>query len=476
VSLRDRVYITFCNIGQKPSLLVILFTVCLAFWQIDLWRSYNSSKGESNFVWDVFGYYSYLPAMFLNDGQFQWSGDRQVFVEISPIGVHCSKYTYGMSILYAPFFAIGYLVAVSRGEIPDGFSEPFATSVRWGCIIYVIVGLIHLRNFLRFYFSEKITALTLFAVMFGTMLFLYTFMQSELTHAYLFALFSAFLYYTKKWHDAPRWPWLAGVALTGGLSVLIRPIEIYIFFFFLFWNVRSWKDFRDKARYLAGRWPQMFVMALIIVALWIPQFIYWKKYAGSYFYFSYGRERFFWLDPQIMNILFSYRKGWITYTPLVVLAFTGFFFVKKDFPIPRWPFIFVTALTIYVFSCWWAWDYGGGFGNRAFCQQIAYLSVPMAFFFRYMFADKRTFMLKGWCALLSAVFLFSCVWLNIGQSLQFHQALHKIHPYAMNKKVYWDVMRKYQFTEDYEYQFWGDISYPEHQKWLEGVNRDDRQK
>src|SRR4051812_42545996 len=85
---------------KKPSILVVIFSLCFAFWFIDFWKPYNSAKQGTNFVWDVFGYYSYLPATFLNDGSFDWHNEASNYNPFGPKGSHVPKYTYGMSILY----------------------------------------------------------------------------------------------------------------------------------------------------------------------------------------------------------------------------------------------------------------------------------------------------------------------------------------------------------------------------------------
>ncbi|MDI1354392.1 MAG: hypothetical protein PSX36_05720 [bacterium] len=466
-------YFINVDVLKKPSLFVILFAFLFAFWFADFWRPYNAKKQESNFVWDMFGYYSYLPATFCNERSFLWNGTSGYFLSKSPKGEFFPKYTYGLSILHAPFFAIGYKLAINQKDALDGFSEPFSTAVRWGTIFYVMLGLLFLRKFLLFYFSERVTAFTLTSILFGTMLFMYTFVQSEMPHAYLFTLFAIFLYYTKLWHDAQKYRYTLVIAFTGALITLIRPTELFILLFFLFWGVKNWSDFSSKAGFLLSHYKHLLMMLSFGIAIWIPQLFFWKAYTGSYFYFSYQDEKFFWTDPQILNILVSYRKGWITYTPLIILAFFGFFFVKREFPISKWVMFGITFLMVYVYSCWWDWNYGGCFGARAFCQHIAFLSVPIAYFFEFALYSKMRMRLKNFVSGVTLLFVFSCIFLNIGQTYQY-QELRKIHGWAMTKQAYWDVFRKYQFTVEEGYKFWADLKFPEHDNWKKGQNRDDR--
>lgn len=452
---------------KKPTVIFFIFSVCFAFWFLDFWKPYNTAKKHNNFNWDIMNYYSYLPAKFCNNNSFDFHvGADSLYLPIGPKDSFIPKTTYGMSLMYAPFFALGYKVAINQKSPLTGFSEPFATCIRWGSLFYVFMGLFFLRKFLLLWFSEMVTALTLFAVLYGTMLFNYTFSQSELTHGYLFALFSLFLYLTYRWHLEQKYILTLALGFVIGLIALIRPTEIFMLVFFVFWNVRSRAELKLKLRFLLGNYLHLLIILLVCVLLWVPQFLFWKEHAGTYFYFSYPGERFFWNDPQIVNILFSYRKGWVTYTPLVVAAFAGFVFIKNDFPLSKWVFILITALMVYVLSCWWDWCFGGCFGARAFCQYIAFLSIPLAFFIEFVFYSPKTFLFKGLLSACVLAFIFSCVCLNIGQTYQYNHS--RIHPSGMTKKVYWEVFRTFQFRDDYVYQYWGGLKHPDYEAFKAG--------
>jgi hypothetical protein len=459
---------------RKPSLLVIIFSAVFAFWFLDLWKPYNTAKGHHNFNSDVHNFYSYLPAYFCNHGSFDfgWGADS-LYIPPGPRGF-VPKCTYGMSAMYAPFFAIGYKIAINQHDRLDGFTEGFATSVRWGSILYVLLGMFLLRLLLLRYFSETITCITLFAVLFGTILFNYTFVQSEYAHGYLFTLFAALLLLTARWHERQTYGRSLLIGLVMGLIALIRPTEVYVCIFFLLWDIRTISDLREKPRFLLSRWRHLLIMALVAILWWIPQLLFWKAHTGRYFYYTYLDETFFWSDPQVINVLFSYRKGWVTYTPLIVAAFAGIACMKKNLPISRWTMLFVTALMVYVLSCWWDWSYGGCFGARAFCQSIAFLAIPLASAFEYVLTGIRHVRLALVASLLLIVFLFSCVCLNIFQTWQSKSNL--IHPWATSKELYWYVFRKYQFDENFEGAYWNKLRFIDHSKWMRDIDRDDKRK
>src|SRR6218665_673329 len=423
---------------RKPTIVFLVFSACFAFWFNDFWRPYNAQQNHNNFVWDVFGYYSYLPATFCNNGSFEFADQASNHNPTGPLNTHLPKYTYGMALMYSPFFALGYKIAINQKSPLNGFSEPFATCIRWGSIFYIFLGLMFLRKLLFFYFSEIVVALTLLGCLFGSVLFTYTFIQSEMTHGYLFCLFSIFLYFTHKWHIEPKFKYTVPLAVSLGLIGLIRPTEIFILFFFIFWNVKSLADLKVKFSLLLKNYLHLALMLVVAILYWVPQFLFYKQHTGSYFYFSYTGEGFFWGDPQIMNILFSYRKGWVTYSPLVVLAFVGFFLAGKRFPVAGLTFFLVTALTVYVLSCWWDWGYGGCFGAREFCQHTAYLAIPMAAFINFSSDTLKRPVLKGFLSLITMAFVFSCICLNLGQSY-LYQKVGFIHFDGMTKEIYCEI-------------------------------------
>ncbi len=456
---------------KKPGVLVIIFSACFAFWFVDFWRPYNVSKNETNFTWDVMNYYSYLPAYVCNDGSFEFPAPFiPGFLPLGPKGTHVPKTTYGMSLMYAPFFALGYKIAWNQKSPLNGASEPFATCIHWGSIFYVLLGLVFLRKFLLVYFNEKIVALTLLCTLFGTMLFAYTYMQSESPHGYLFMLMCLFLYFTQLWHRGQKFKYSLGVGFTFGLISLIRPTDSAVFIFFLLWDIRRWSDFKYKFNLLLKNYLHMLLIAMLVILIWLPQFLLWKQHTGMYFYFSYPGERFFWGDPQIFNILFSYRKGWLLYTPIILLSFIGFFFIKKDFPLSKWTLIFFTAGMVYMLSCWWDWFFGGCFGARGFCQHISFLSIPIAFVLNAVFYGAKKFIFRELVSLLTILFVFSCLCQNLAECYQYK--INNIHFVGMSKKIYWKVFRTYQFTEPgFPDGYWEDLNMPDYDKLRSGEDR-----
>lgn len=464
----------FPDVFKKPGAVFFLFTICFVYWQIDLWRPFNAQQNGTNFVWDMYGYYSYLPAIILNHGDFHFDESVRNFISEGLSGELFPKYTCGVAILQLPFFLIGVIISFLSGDVGNGFGINYVLSVEFGGIFYAVFGLFLVRKVLLQYYNDFVVTLTLFICLFGTLVFTYGIVQTEMSHIYLFFLFCVFIYCTQQFFKSHRMVYFVGLSFAGGLAVMMRAVEIYIYVFFFFWEVKTIRDFADRLKFFFSNWKLPAIMIVALLISWSPQLIFWKLYAHQFYYDAYLNEHFFWNDPQIWNILFSYRKGWITYTPAVVLSFIGFFMVGRKSPYSGFTFFGVTIYSVYVFSCWWTWDYGGCFGARAFSQQMAFLSFPMAALIDKVTSSENYFLLKRSAALLVLVAAFSCVGLSIGQNYQY-QMQRKIHPNQMSKELYFDLFRTYQYHHFFsDYIYWKELNTDPTWDWRKGVNRDDK--
>jgi hypothetical protein len=434
---------------------------------MDLWRGWHSK--QNNFVWDVANYYSYLPAKLCNNNSFDFKNGVEGFLPYSPLGERMPKVTYGMALLYSPFFALGYKIAFNQDSPRDGFSEPFSTALHWGSIFYGLFGLIFLRNFLVKFYNEFVVTITLAICFFGTNLFYYTMANSEMTHGYLFFLISAFLLMTYKWHQSPGLGKSVLIGFLLGVICLIRPTEVLTGLIFVFWGVSNKIDFKFQVNKFWKYKFHLLLMLIMIILVWLPQLIFWKERTGSYFFFSYGDEKFFWADPQIINVLFSYRKGWVMYSPLIILAFIGFFFMKGKSKKLSPVILLLLILNVYILSCWWDWFFGGGFGARAFTQHIAYLSLPIAACTEFLVTPENYKKSLRFIRIVFFVVVFSGISLSLGQTYQYIKLY--IHHSSMCKEAYWHVFGKYYLNSTEAGIYWNKIREPDYKKLKSGEDR-----
>lgn len=344
--------------------------------------------------WDVINFYSYLPAAFIehdltlqfvrNDMERYYCSDHY-WPEILPDSTMVIKTTMGLSLLYCPFFLVADSLAEPLGFTPDGFSPPYALALILACVFWVIVGCIYLRKALLQHFSDLTTSIVIGITVLATNLLWYSTQEAPYAHGFLFALISIFLYQTQRWHRGPSWRCTVAIGLNIGLISLIRPTDALVLLCFLLYDVASWKELKEKASLFLRRWPEVLVMAAAALAVWIPQMVYWHAVTGHLFFYSYtGNERFFWLQPKLVDFLVGFRKGWLLYTPVMAFALLGLIPLYRHHR--RWFYatLVFLLLDVYVLSCWWCWWFGGCFGQRSMVDCYGLMAFPLAAFVEWM--------------------------------------------------------------------------------------------
>lgn len=405
------------------------------------WRSHSETPYQ--FKSDVDQYYSYLPATFIHQ-DLTFSFSKRYWLIENTNGKKLAKGSMGMSYMYAPFFAIGHIIALNSDYKADGYSKPYSLSIWFGTMFYFLFGMIFLVKVLDNFVNKWVSVLTVLLIFFGTNLLFYTIGSTgEMPHSYLFSLFSVFLYLTIKWHKSNRTRHLYLLAFVFGLIVIIRPVEILLVLFFFLYGVYSKHTLFSKLNLLKKNLPQLLIASFIFILPILPQLLYWKIYGGDWLVYSYGSdEKFFFSDPKIIDFLFSYRKGWLVYSPLMIFSLVGFFFMNKrakDFKIAIPAFIIII---IYMLSSWWCWWYGGSFGMRAMIQYYALLAIPLAVFIQFTITKKLYFFL-----VTPIIIGFS--YYGFVYNVKYKNST--IHWDSMTKDAYWYTFMKPIFSgEDFD--------------------------
>lgn len=430
-----------------------------------MWRC--KTENPNPFVWDVANYYSYIVATFHADLGFKDPATRSFeFLPIDGKGIRIPKVTYGVALFYLPWHALGHQIAVHTDYENNGFSEPYLECLYWGGVFYSLIAFLFLAAFLRKYFSDLIIAIALAITYLGTNLFYYTQSENLMPHGYLFFLYSIFLYLTQKWFENPKIKNSIGVGVVSGLISLIRPIDAIVVIIFIFWSDSSVFKIKERVAFFLKNYKYILIILSTALLVWLPQLIFWKIRSGNYFLYTYGDEKFFFSDPLFIKVLFSYRKGWLVYTPVAVLFILGFFFMKKEFKFLKFSLFITLFLTIYFIATWWDWFFGGCFSHRAFVQHYAYLIIPLCCFLNYIVYTNSFLIYKFKLKYVLIVFVFSTVSLNLFQSFQYSRRI--IHFNSMTAETYWLVFGKSKLNEYEGGYFWNTLKVPDYEKLKKG--------
>jgi hypothetical protein len=433
----------------KSFSLITLILICSS---ISIYRITNVSDKELS--WDVLGYYLYLPSTFiyhqpmLND--YTWlkkiNEEKKLtgtlyMVSTNDKGEPMYFFLMGMSMLYLPFFLIGHAMAGRLGFPMDGFSPPYQYAIVIGAIIYTLIGLIFLRKNLRHFFSEGISALIMIIIVFGTNYIHHLTLKNLETVNMLFMLVNIILWNTIKWHENQKFKNLLAIGLCSVLMVLVKPSEVFVILLPILWNVTSLETFKEKLSLFWAQRKSILVVIGISFLLAVPQLVYWIMKTGHILYDSYknagvGLDFF---SPHIINILFSYRKGWLLYTPVMIFPLIGWYFLFKQ---NRKIFLATAAyffISFYVISSWTEWWYGAAYSTRPLITLYPILGICLGYFLVYL--KERKLMLKIAFGAIVVFFIF----LN---QFQWWQLKHYIlDPYRTTKDYYWATFLKTSVSE-----------------------------
>lgn len=402
-------------------------------WTRDSWKGVVES--------DAKGYFAYLPATFVyGDLNYGFYDDMEMDKYYDPNFYfdyrfqteddrYYNKYFCGSAIAMSPFYLVGHVIAKSSGYDADGYSFPYIVSITLAALFYLFLGLLYLRKTLTLYeISERNKSIVLLAAAFGTNLFYYAIVEPGLSHIYSFAFVSMFIYFAKRYFLSFEKKHVIYLAATLAIIILIRPVNGLIIFSLplIAGNLMRLKSglqflFQHRKTLLSSLLLGTFILAI--------QLLVYKLSTGQFFIYSYGTDRFYFLDPHMIDILFSYRKGLFLYTPIYLIAVLGTFVLWRSRKFEVLSFLGFFLLITYVLSSWWMWYYGGSFSSRVY---VEFLPV-----FMLLLAISLQELRIRWTKITSVAIIVILIGLCQVQTYQYRYG--EIHWSEMTKDHYWNV-------------------------------------
>lgn len=404
-----------------------------------VWVSANLNWGDGR--WnnllrsDAKGYYAYLPAVFIyHDLSFKhldkysddpvWSApfvhkafpDREGVVD---------KYYAGTAFAQFPFFLAGHVVSLIKGAPLDGYSSYYLIFIQVAAIFYAL-----LTQFLLFRIlsdlniSRKIIALVIFTAVFGTNVYYYIVIEPGVSHIYSLAFVTLFAFSVSRFFRKPSGKYFLMGMFALGVVVLIRPLNILILLSIPF-LAGDFSKLKNGFYFLIKNIPFLVSGLVLTFLVGFVQLIIYKIQTGDFIVYSYGEEGFDFLHPNILNFIFSYRKGLFVYTPVFYLSLLGFFVLYKQSVFRFTSLVVFLFIVIYALSSWWMWYYGGSFGSRAFIDFYVFLFIPLALWLEF----------GKWKKLFVSI-TFILIMVCMIQTIQYQYGY--IHWSDMNRELYWE--------------------------------------
>jgi hypothetical protein len=414
-----------------------------------------SNVNEKEISWDVLGYYMPLPATFIYDDpllkNIDWlkkANDEKklsgtlYMISSNDNGEPMYFFLFGMAMLYLPFFLLGYMSANLMGFPNDGFSPHYQYALVIGAIIYTIVGLIYFRKILRNYFSEEICSIVILTTVFSTNYIHHLSLKDLETVNVLFMLIAITIWYTIQWHKNPQLKYLIAIGSSITLMALVKPSEVIVLSIPLLWNVSSFESLREKIAQILKYKKQFYIVIGLSIIIASPQIIYWLIKTGKPLYDTYknpgvGLDLF---SPHIIDSLFSYRKGWLIYTPVMIFYLWGLFFTFKENKNIFFSIIVYFLTTFYIITSWTEWWYGAAFSNRPLIVSYPLLAIGFGYFL-VQIQNRKT-----WLKVVFTLVLILFTFLNQFQWWQLKN--YVLDTYRTTKDYYWATFLKTSATEE----------------------------
>lgn len=418
------------------KVILLIFTIFVVSF-IPKMSDIASGEDKCLCAYDGYGYYMYLPHFFtegdLNIKQ-EWAQRLQneycdgiyayQIVRIEE-GRELNVYHLGQAFVELPGYVIGEVSARLLGFKTDGFSKPYYIAFILNVLLFVFLGLLYLRKLLLLYFDEKVTSITILAVYFASNIYITFYLQNDLQHLYLFALNAIFLYHTLLFIRTKSNKHLVYSAIVLGLTVAIRPTQVILGLFPLILLLNTfgirWAFFKRIWIYPA------------FGILWnAPQIAYWWIIGGEPFIPNLHTENIILADPNLGDFLFSYKKGWLLYSPVFLIGLHGFILLYRKNKALFWSFALFIVSYVWVMSSWECWWYAQSFGSRVMVDVYPIIAVLIAF------------SISSWRSriviIFGSVFIIGCSLLSM---LQTHQGLKGYLSFEnMTKQHYWYIFGK----------------------------------
>ena len=430
-----------------PKYRYSFFTLTLLVLIIAIVRVMTLSDNELS--WDVFGYYIHLPAAFIyHDHALQNIGWIQDIMSKYPVtgtlyqlstgpdGNPIFFFLMGMSFFYAPWFFAGHLLAMNSGYPADGFSLPYQYSIALGAIFYTIIGLVYLRKILLGLFNDKTSSLILVIIVLGTNYLHFMTVKNLETANVLFMMVALITWNTIRWIQDHKPLNMIALAALVVLTALVKPSEVMVLLIPLLWGVYNRESLAVKLKEFWQYRSQVLLAVGVGLFLALPQMIYWKAETGHFLFDSYKNPGV-GLDlnsPHILQVLFSFKKGWLVYTPVMIFAILGFSSLYKRNRGIFTPVLIYSFIAFYILASWTEWWYGASWSIRPMITLYPLLAIPLGYMVEAVYNRKIA------TKVLFTTALAGFVVLNLFQTWQLNNYI--IDPYRMTKDYYFAIFGK----------------------------------
>jgi hypothetical protein len=283
-----------------------------------------------------------------------------------------NHFSIGPAILWSPFLLpvhAGVKLARHFGAktSDDGFSAPYRIAIALASAIYGFLGIWLSYRLARKYVPEHWAFLATIAIWFSSSLPVYMYFNPSWSHAHSAFAVALFLWYWDRTRADRTWGQWILFGFLGAVMMNVYYVNAALLIVPLLESISRYLraiDSRQWSRF-ARLFAQNFTFAVCVIAGFLPTLISKKIIYGGVLKFGY-KEQWFWNSPAILKVGFSSEHGLFSWTPVLLLAVIGLFFLSRIDRALGSYLLIVFVLYLYVIGCYEAWAGISSFGNRFF--------------------------------------------------------------------------------------------------------------
>lgn len=306
-------------------------------------------------------YYSYVRSLIV-DGDLNLSNEMEYFGEpavLTKTGRVANKYAIGPAIFWLPFFLLAHLLI--RG---DGYSLGYQLLTGLGSVFFGVLGLYFCFLLTSKFFSKKIALIATLGIWLSSNLFFYTVVDPVNSHSLSFFTSSLIVYlWLGRLGGLGKLGKIKVLGLLIGILGMIRAQDLMIAIPIT--AAIYWENKNDLRKALINS----INFIIFIFVGFLPQLVVWQMIFGEFRspYLIYGHQ-FFWLQPKILQALFSQNNGLFYYSPILLLGLLG---MNKSG-------LFLFFVQLYIIASWFIWWGGAAYGGRMFISLMPFFILGLA--------------------------------------------------------------------------------------------------
>ena len=368
---------------------------------------------------DEIQYFAYTHSLFF-DGDLDFSNQYLHFYESDPVkferiyldlykktepltGLPINVAPIGTGLLWLPSFAVAHVFALAAqslgaGVAADGYSAPYIVAICLTSYLLGCAGLLLCYSLVRRYFGRRVSAFAVAVIWLATPVVFYTIIAPPWSHAASLFAVTLFLWYwartrSKAGRSPRQWAVLGACA---GLMMLVREQDALFLAVpatGVVWSVvgglhGSDREAKRISSLLFGWLSGPAIMGLAAVIVFAPQLMAYKAITGNFGPSKVVSGKFTWTSPHFFDVLLSPEHGLIPWTPVIVPALIGLFFLWRHDRLLTLAAIVALLLQVYVAGSFLTWQSAGSFGQRRFINSTAIFVLGLCALISWVLAHR----------------------------------------------------------------------------------------